>query len=182
MKKTKTTCLLMASLLFGISSNVQAQNTDAASAYQKEYIKENPTADQDVKMVEDYLNAVLVSGDLEKAKSFLADNFKGFGPGINDSVTAEQAIANRKEELKLHMNRKVNFVANTWLVTEGNYKGNWVAIWGEYDFTISGKDLRVPFQSTAHVTNGKIDYSISYWDNLSPSLSAGYTLTPPKQN
>ena len=87
-----------------------------------------------------------------------------------------------QENYKTQTNRKLNFVDHTWHVTEGQYKGNWVAMWGEYDCTINGKDVRVPFQTTAHITNGKIDSSISYWDNLSPSLSLGFTLTPPKGN
>src|SRR5678815_3841806 len=113
MKKTKTTCLIVASLLFGISStNVQAQNTDANSTvyHHNDFNKENPTADQDIMVLEDYANALLVSGDLEKAKSFLADNFKGYGPAVTDSATAEQVIASRKEDLKTQSNRKLNFV------------------------------------------------------------------------
>jgi len=183
MKTTKTTCLILASLLFGISStNVQAQTTDATSAYQKENIKENPTADQDTKVLADYTNALLVSGDLDKAKSFLADNFNGHGPGVNDSATAEQVIATWKENYKTQTNRKVNFVENSWLVTDGIYKGKWAVMWGEYDCTVDGKDVRVPFQTTAHIVDGKIDYSVSYWDNLSIFQSLGYTLTPPKGN
>jgi len=174
----------MASLLFGISSNVQAQNTDAQKTvyHHNDFNKENPTADQDIKVLEDYENALLASGDLEKAKSLMADNFKAFGPGANDSATAEQVIAAWQENYKIHTNRKVNFVDHTWHVTEGEYKGNWVAMWGEYDFTMNGKDIRVPFQTTAHISNGKIESQISYWDNLRPSLFLGYTLTPPKQN
>lgn len=185
MKTTKTACLILASLFFGLSStNVQAQNTDPSGTvyHHNDYNKENPTADQDIKMVEDYTNALLVSGDLEKVKSLLADNYKGYGPGPNDSVTAEQVITTWRENYKTHTNRKANFVEHTWYVTEGEYKGNWVAMWGDYNCTINGKSIKIPFQLTAHVTNGKIDSSIVYYDNLSSSLSLGYTLTPPKEN
>jgi len=183
MKTTKTACLILASLLFGISSNAHAQNTAAQTTvyHHNDINKENPTADQDIKVLEDFENAI-VSGDLDKAKSFLADNFKGYGPGANDSATAEQVIGFWQENYKTHTNRKINFVDHTWQVTEGQYKGNWVAMWGEYDCTINAKDVRIPFQTTARIANGKIEMQISYWDNLSPSLSLGYTLTPPKQN
>jgi len=184
MKTTKTACLIWASLLFGLSLNVRAQNTDAKGTvyHHNDYNKENPTADQDIKVLEDYTNALLVSGDLEKAKSFLAGNYKGYGPGPNDSATAEQVIATWQENYKTHTNRKANFVEHTWHVTEGQYEGNWVAMWGDYNCTINGKDVRVPFQTTAHITNGKIDSSISYWDDFRIYQSLGFTLTPPKQN
>jgi len=173
----------LALLLWVITSTkVQAQNKDATAAvvHQKDFVTENPTADQDIKVFGDYINALLVSGDFDKAKSFLADHFKGFGPGPNDSATADQVMAIWKENDKTQTNRKVNFVENSWQVIQGDYKGKWVAMWGEYDCTINGKQVRVPFQSTARIANGKIDYSTSYWDNWSIYQSLGYTLTPPK--
>lgn len=184
MKKTNFVCLTLASLLLGISPiTVEAQNKDATAAvmHQKDFVKENPTADQDIKVLADYMNALLVSGDLDKAKSLLTDHFKGFGPGPNDSATADQVMATWKENYKTQTNRKVNFVENSWQVIQGDYKGNWVAMWGEYDCTINSKQVRIPFQSTARITNGKIDYVTSYWDNWSIYQSLGYTLTPPKQ-
>ena len=40
-------------------------------------------------------------------------------------------------------------------------------VWGTYYFTTDGKDIKLPYQSTMHVTNGKIDRSIIYFDLLS---------------
>ncbi len=184
MKKTNIACLALASLLFIISStNVQAQNTDVKSAvyHQKDYIGENPTADQDLKIFADYENAC-VSGDSVKARSLLADDYKGYGPGPSDSTTAEQVMNWWTQNYKTQSNRKVNFVEETYRVIKGDYKGNWVAMWGEYDCTINGKDIRVPFQSTAQITNGKINFTTSYWDNWSVYQALGYTLTPPNTN
>ena len=85
--------MLIAALLFFVSLiRIQAQNTDAKSTvyHQKDYDVENPTADKDIKVLADYENALLVSGDSDVVRSFLADNFKSYGPGPSDSGTTDK--------------------------------------------------------------------------------------------
>jgi hypothetical protein len=45
----------------------------------------------DLKTVGDYVNA-LAANDLDKAKSLLAENYKGSGPSPKDSATREQQL------------------------------------------------------------------------------------------
>jgi ketosteroid isomerase-like protein len=54
-----------------------------------------------------------------------------------------------------------------------------VSTWGTYSFTENGKDVKVPFQFTARVKNGKINRSVVYYDQLAIMKTLGFTVTPP---
>ena len=127
-----------ASLLF-IGAAAQAQNT---SRY-KDVVVDNPTAEADMKVVGDFVNA-LVSGDQDKAKSLAAPTYIGRGPSRLDSANIEKAMANWTENYKTQSNCKVTFVTKTFKVLSGNLKGNWVSMWGDYTFTQAGKTITFP--------------------------------------
>jgi ketosteroid isomerase-like protein len=178
-KKTTTSCLFLATLFLMLSTVVvHAQSGPSAQPRYKDMVGENPSAEADIKTASDYINA-LQAGDLAKMKSLLADNYKGYGPGPLDSANAEQELKNWGEGFKTQLDRKVNFIAETFRVMSGDLKGNWVSIWGDYSFTQNGKTAKFPFQSTMHVTNGKIDSGRTYYDRLYIMQTMGYVLTPP---
>ena len=165
---------IAASLLF-IGAAAQAQNTPRY----KDVVVENPNAEADMKVVGDFVNA-LVSGDLDKVKSLAATTYIGRGPSRLDSANVEKTLANWKENYKTQANRKVTFVTQTFKVLSGNLKGNWVSLWGDYTFTQAGKTVTFPFQYTASVADGKIMGDRIYYDNLSIFQQFGYKLTPPE--
>ena len=78
---------------------IKAQSSTATHPKYKDLVAENPTADSDIKLVEDYLNSLLLSNP-DKAKSLLADNYMGYGPSPADSSNAEQTINSWKENYK----------------------------------------------------------------------------------
>jgi hypothetical protein len=89
MKTTIQTCMLIASFLFFVSlTRIQAQATNATQQGYNDAVKANPTADQDIKVVSDYLNA-LVAPDFDKVRSLLAPNYKGAGLVPLTLLTAE---------------------------------------------------------------------------------------------
>jgi ketosteroid isomerase-like protein len=145
----------------------------------KDLVVENPNAEADMKVVGDYVNA-LVSGDLDKAKTLLAPNFMGRGPSQLDSANTEKTMANWQANYKVQSDRKVRFVTQTFKVLSGNTKGNWVSLWGAYTFTQTEKAISIPFQYTASVADGKILSDRIYFDNLSVVRQLGYKLTPPE--
>ena len=179
MKKTIKPILFFAAffLLAVFTYKVKAQATTAQPSY-KEMVGETPDAEADMKVVGDFVNA-LTAGDLVKAKSQLADGYKGYGPAPTDSTNPEQTISNWTENYKTQSDRKVTFVTQTFRVLQGDLKGDWVSLWGDYTFTQSGKTLKFPLQYTARVTNGKIDTDRVYYDRLYIVTSLGYTVTPP---
>jgi ketosteroid isomerase-like protein len=179
MKKNIQLCLLMAAALFLFSvAKTQAQSAAPAAYHQKDMIGDNPTADRDIKAVSDFTYAI-VSGDIPKVKTLLADKFKGYGPAPTDSASAEQMTKMWQENYKTQSDRKVNFVAQSFRVLSGDLQGNWVSVWGDYTFTSDGKTVQFPYQCTYHVTNGKIDSSRIYYDQLYIVQKLGFTLTPP---
>ena len=159
---------------------IKAQSSTATHPKYKDLVAENPTADSDIKLVEDYLNSLLLSNP-DKAKSLLADNYMGYGPSPADSSNAEQTINSWKENYKTQLNRKVDFQAVITLrILAGNYKGDWVDVWGNYSCNMNGKDITLPLQYTSKVANGKIVADMTYYDNLYIVKKLGYTVTPPE--
>jgi ketosteroid isomerase-like protein len=181
MKKTIKVGLLLATLLFtAFATRAQAQSLTASQSRYKDRTAENPNADADIKIVDDFLNS-LVSEDLDKAKSLLAENYKGYGPAPTDSTTTEQTISSWKENYKKQLNRKVDFVTETLRVLSGIHKGDWVLVWGNYSFTQDGKNISFPFQYTAMVADGKITADIIYYDSKYIFETLGYKVTPPEK-
>jgi ketosteroid isomerase-like protein len=179
MKKPITKSLLFAILMVSIvCTSAKAQTSTAKAPRYKDFVGENPDADADVKLVSDYVNK-LVAGDVDKAVSVLSSDFKGFGPGPSDSGTAKTEIDEWKHNDSVQTNRKVDFVAETFNVKSGDQIGHWVSMWGTYSFTENGKDVKFPYQYTAHVKNGKIDRAIIYYDQLSILKALGFSVTPP---
>lgn len=169
---------VMASQMF-LSCQKQEEKTKTTTPSYKEVVVENPTAEADMKVVGDYINAV-VSGDLVKAKSLLSGNFMAHGPARSDSSTVEQELARWTENYKNQTDRKVSFVTQTFKVLSGNLKGNWVSLWGDYTFTQAGKTIKFPFQYTAGVANGTITRGQIYYDNMAIVTQLGYKVTPPE--
>lgn len=110
MKRTIQPGLLIATLLlFVFATTAQAQSAPDAPPRYKDVVVDNTTAEADMKVVGDFVNA-LTAGDLDKAKSLLGEKYKAYGPSPLDSSTAEQTINSWKESNKIQLNRKVTFV------------------------------------------------------------------------
>jgi ketosteroid isomerase-like protein len=165
---------LTASLLF-VSASAQAQTTPPRY---KDVVVDNPTAEADMKVVGDFVNA-LVSGDLDKAKSLAAPTYLGRGPGRLDSANVEKTLANWKANYNMQSDRKAMFVTQTFKVLSGNLKGSWVSLWGDYTFTQAGKTITFPFQYTASVADGKVMSDRIYYDNMAIITQLGFKVTPP---
>jgi len=185
MKKVNGSILFFAALLitiFGTSgcdqttTNVVDTETvkDTVLKY-KDFIGENPNAEADMKVVSDFVNAC-VNEDTIKAKSLLDANYLGFGPSINDSATALEEINAWKENYKIHSDRKVSFITQTYRVLVGDRKGDWVSLMGDYSCTLNEKKMKMPFQLTARLLDGKIVGAITYWDKKYLSETLGYNL------
>ena len=100
MKKLITSALLLASVVTQVFVTVvHAQTTPAKQPRYKDVVAENPNAEADMKVVGDFVNA-LTNADLDKAKSLLSEKYKGYGPSMLDSSTAEQTLTGWKENYK----------------------------------------------------------------------------------
>jgi len=177
MKKSFTTGILIAALVVAV--NISPLSAQTSTPRYTDMVEDNPSADGDIKIVSDYLNTLLVDGNVDQATSLLAPGFMDYGPGPEDSADLQKTIDTWKQNATIQQNRKVNFVATTFNVKDGGNAGHWVSTWGTYSWTQNGKDLKLPFQYTAHLTGGKIDKDIVYYDPLYIMQKLGYTVTPP---
>jgi ketosteroid isomerase-like protein len=175
--KTLKTTMLLAFIMLLAPTFTNAQDKELKY---KDVVVENPDAETDMKVVSDYVNA-LVNNELAKAEKLLAEEFMGYGPAVNDSINKQNNINTWKENHKVRSNQKIGFVTQTFRVLQGDLKGDWVSQWGNYSFTQNGKDIKIPYQFTARVSNGMINRSTIYFDNLAVFQQLGYEITPPKQ-
>jgi ketosteroid isomerase-like protein len=179
MNKTITKGFVLAILMLSIAfTSANAQSDSAKQPHYKDFVGENADADADIKLVSDYVHK-LVAGDVDKATAMLASNYKGYGPGPGDSATAQMVAEGWKHSDSVQLNRKDEFVAATFNVKSGDLAGHWVEMWGTYSFTENGKDVKFPYQYSAHLKNGKIDRDYIYYDKLYVLTALGYTVTPP---
>ena len=144
-----------------------------------DFVVENPHADRDISAVTNFINA-LVNNKLSEAENLMTDTYMGYGPAVNDSVTKKGTIADWKQIHTTRTKQKAVVNPSTFRVLDGEFKGDWVSVWGTYWFTQNGKDIELPFQFTALINDGKLAKSAIYFDNLAVVLELGYTLTPPK--
>ena len=138
--------------------------------------------EDNIVLVERYVDAV-VSNDFATMDSLLADNYMGYGPGINDSTNKKDGIANwqeNSEELYSSISfERTQYVATT--VTEGQAAGDWVTTWAHVN--LSYKDGRGPVNFRANsvyrIEKGKIAFSISFYDASDILRQLGYQFIPP---
>lgn len=178
---TKSMMALALFMFFGSNIESKAQASAASQASYKDLVGDNPNAEADMTVVSTYINA-LVGGELEKAQSLMAANYKGYGPATTDSTNREKVISEWRENNQVQANRKVSFVTQTFRVKSGNLEGDWVSLWGDYSFSQNGKEVTIPFQYTARVSNGKIATDRIYYDRLQVMQTLGFKISPPDQN
>ncbi len=145
----------------------------------KDLVVDNPNAEADMKVIADFSNAI-AAGDAAKMKSLLSDKAMMYGPSPVDSSTGEKYVQGWIESaFKTSTDRKMNFVQQTFKVTQGNLAGNWVSQWGDYSFTQDGKTIKFPYQTTSRIVDGKIVSSRVYYDSQYILTQLGFKLTPP---
>lgn len=135
-------------------------------------------------IVKKYMNAV-ETNNVEDMSALLADNYKGYGPSINDSVTKEEAINNWKQNIaNLYESVKYSRYENVALkIPKGEEAkaGDWVSNWAQV--TIKYKDGRGPVEvwlnAVYKIENGKIALSRTAYNEADVLRQLGYQFVPP---
>ncbi len=166
--------------LFFISQSVQAQMTVYMNGPYKKIVTDNPNADRDIKVVTDFVNAMVVTEDQAKARSLIAPNFIHYGPAMADSTNLEQTMQVWQRIYQTQTNRKVVVNPISYRVLLGRWKGDWVSIWGDYTFTEQGKTITFPYNYVYYMNNGKIQGTRVYHDMASIMTQLDYKITPPE--
>jgi limonene-1,2-epoxide hydrolase len=139
---------------------------------------------ENLEVVKKYMNAV-ETNNIEEMSALLADNYKGYGPSVNDSTTKEEAINNWKQNIaNLYESVKYSRYQNVAIkVPEGEEAkaGQWVSNWAQV--TIKYKDGRGPVEvwlnAVYKLENGKITLSRTTYNEADVLRQLGYEFLPP---
>lgn len=135
-------------------------------------------------IVQQYTDAI-VKGDTVSMGSFLADSYKGYGPGLNDSTDRASEITGwknswRNEFQSIQFDRAGMVAFNVPI--SGKFPGDWVADWGLINVTY--KNGNKPFQFWWHgvsrVRDGKIELSRAFYNQNDFFTQQGFKVTPPE--
>ena len=148
--------------------------------------KSNKTETENIALVKKYLQAVETK-DVATMSSLLADNYKGYGPSVDDSTDKEEAIKNWKynadnlyESIKYTRYQNIAVTINDG---EESEPGDWVSNWAY--ITIKYKDGRGPVNAWVNATykieNGKIVHSRTFYNEADVLRQLGYTMEPPAE-
>jgi hypothetical protein len=135
-------------------------------------------------VVQQYTDAV-TKGDTVGMGSFLSDNYKGYGPGLNDSTDRAKTIANWSNNWKNEFASMAFDRATTTAFTipaDGKFPGDWVADWAyiTVNYKNGNKPISFWFNGVYRLTNGKIDRSRAFYNVNDFFQQQGYVVTPPK--
>lgn len=139
---------------------------------------------ENLEIVKKYMNAV-ETNDVEAMSALLADDYKGYGPSVNDSTTKEEAINNWKQNITtLYESVKYSRYENVALkIPKGEQakEGDWVSNWALV--TIKYKDGRGPVEvwlnAVYKIENGKIALSRTAYNEADVLRQLGYEFIPP---
>jgi limonene-1,2-epoxide hydrolase len=139
---------------------------------------------ENLEVVKKYMNAV-ETNNVEEMSALLADNYKGYGPSVNDSTTKEEAIKNWKQNIaNLYESVKYSRYQNVAIkVPEGEEakSGQWVSNWAQV--TIKYKDGRGPVEvwlnAVYKLEDGKITLSRTAYNEADVLRQLGYEFIPP---
>lgn len=71
----------------------------------------NPNAQRDIMVVSEYVTAITVTGDQEKARGFVSPTYMAHGPRGADSATIEKTLTTYQMGQKFQTDRKNEFSA-----------------------------------------------------------------------
>lgn len=151
--------------------------------------KQTPAVDtvgeQNKALVKKYMDAALVGNTTDMA-DLLADNYQGRGPNMKDSVNRQQGLDNWKknwEEQFSAIKYDEAAVLATTITPETNIRnaGDWVLTWGtaSVDYKNGNASAKFFLHEAYRIANGKIVWSIVYYNQADILTQQGFTFVPP---
>lgn len=128
-------------------------------------------------LITDYVNAVQ-NLDYDLMGNYLAEDYMGYGPSLNDSIGREAAINSWKQNVselydKIEYN-KSRVIALS--VKDGSNKGDWVSNWAELEITYkNGVDKVKIMTNTIYMIKGdKISKSYTFYNEADALEQLGF--------
>lgn len=146
----------------------------------------NPDFLADIETVSALMTAA-IQGDKEGMELYLHENYSSSGDsGGNTQFSKEEAIEGWVRFAEQNDNAKFsNRIWYSWVVDEmesnPDLVGKWVVNWYNASFrNAEGKEVSFPMHSAWRIREGKVDYSIHYYDRLYMMRQLGYQLQWPE--
>ncbi len=128
---------------------------------------------------------VVVKGDTLAMSAFLADNFKGYGPLLNDSTDRAQEISiwsrSWKNEFSSIDFKRAGMIAFT-NPANGPYPGDWISDWAliTVNYKNGYKTFTFWWHAVSRIKDGKIELTRTFYNQNDFFTQQGFTVTPPK--
>jgi len=138
--------------------------------------------EQNALLIEEYVKAVETE-DYNLMSSLLDEDYMGYGPSINDSLTKVEALANWKvnsdrlyEKIQYQESRNIGIN-----ITGGKNQGEWVSSWAQLEITYKGeKGSVVIWANTIYlIENSKILKSYTFYNEADVLKQLGYVFIDP---
>lgn len=133
-------------------------------------------------LVNKYIQAV-EKNDPNVMESLLAENYKGFGPSVGDSINKTGAIANWKNNVEnlyesIHYSKSRVIAVN---VPDGENKGEWVSNWAELKIVYKKdkKEVTIWANTIYQIENNKIVKSYTFYNEADVLEQLGYVFINP---
>ena len=123
--------------------------------------------------------------DYEAMSNLLSDDYLGYGPSSQDSISKEAALEKWQDNAE-NLYQKIEYLRSQFAaisIKDGEHKGEWVATWAE--LKIEYKDGRGPVKIWANsnykVENGKIVKSLTFYNEADVLRQLGYVFINPNE-
>lgn len=160
MKKILTTIILASIFIVGCTSSPK-------------------NSKQNLELIEKYVQSV-ENLDYETMESILDDNYIGFGPSLNDSITKGPVVENWKLNSKtLYKSIEYKKSRNaTVIVDSGENEGEWVSNWALVKIVYQGSENSVTIWANTiyQIENNKIITSYSFYNEADVYEQLGFVL------
>jgi ketosteroid isomerase-like protein len=167
---------LLLAMLFFVSSFLIAQKAPKHN----NVITLSKNADQNVAILNEYLDA-LVSGNGAQAGTYLAPDYREYGPSHDAPLNREQALVSWDASSSQRTAQSITDRRTlAWREKSGPQEGEWVMGWGVYHWKdkANGTDIDMPYQITARVNSGQLTEAHYYYDRAAVRDKMGYVSIP----
>ncbi len=140
-------------------------------------------ATKNAALVKDYVSAVQ-NLDYNLMETYLSEDYMGYGPSLNDSITKSGAIDSWKKNVaelyeKIEYKKSRNIGVS---IADGDNKGDWVSNWAELEITYkeSGETIKMMSNTIYMIKDNKINRSYTFYNEADALEQLGYVFINPK--
>ena len=134
---------------------------------------------QNIELIEKYIQSV-ENLDHETMAAILDENYIGYGPSINDSITKSLTVENWKRTVDfLYKSVKYNRSRNAVVIVDsGKNEGEWVSNWAQVTIVYKGseKSATIWANTIYQIKNNKIIKSYSFYNEADVYDQLGFVL------